>query len=125
MLRLRAGEVQVVTIEDHFRILFGRDRETRLSPLFAGRHSSARWYFRFGSRSTTCVSSAVGRFRVLVGWPQARPGTSLVGLSFSQNMPLALARGMFGAMSGAEFSRVPTSCKVSQCSTALPSAFIR
>ena len=39
-----------------------------------------------------------------------------------QNMPFELALGMFGATHGAEFFGSPTSCSVSQCSTALPSA---
>jgi hypothetical protein len=42
----------------------------------------------------------------------------------AQNIPLALARGMFGAINGAEFFGSPTICKVSQCSIALPSASI-
>jgi hypothetical protein len=42
----------------------------------------------------------------------------------SQNIPLALARGMFGAINGAAFFGSPTICKVSQCSIALPSASI-
>jgi len=41
-----------------------------------------------------------------------------------QNIPFGLERGMFGANHGAEFCGSPTSCKVSQCSIALPSAFI-
>ncbi len=41
-----------------------------------------------------------------------------------QNIPLALARGMFGAINGAEFFGSPTICKVSQCSMALPSTSI-
>jgi hypothetical protein len=45
-------------------------------------------------------------------------------LSPFQNIPFALARGMFGAINGAEFFGSPTTCKVSQCSTALPSEFI-
>lgn len=45
-------------------------------------------------------------------------------LSPFQNIPFALARGMFGAINGAEFFGSPTTCKVSQCSTAFPSAFI-
>ena len=40
----------------------------------------------------------------------------------AQNIPFGLARGMFGAINGAEFFGSPTSCKVSQCSIALPSA---
>ncbi len=47
------------------------------------------------------------------------------GASAAQNIPFGLARGMFGPSSGAEFFGSPTSCNVSQCSTALPSAFIR
>jgi hypothetical protein len=41
-----------------------------------------------------------------------------------QNIPLALARGMLGAINGAEFFGSPTICKVSQCSIALPSTSI-
>ncbi len=41
-----------------------------------------------------------------------------------QNMPFLFAEGMFGANQGAEFSGVPTNCKVSQCSMAFPSASI-
>src|SRR6266853_1369348 len=47
------------------------------------------------------------------------------GAFAAQNIPFGLARGMFGPSSGAEFFGSPTSCNVSQCSTALPSAFIR
>src|SRR5258708_39698897 len=39
----------------------------------------------------------------------------------SQNIPWGLARGMFGATHGAELVGLPTSCRVSQCSTAFPS----
>src|ERR1700726_3250679 len=39
-----------------------------------------------------------------------------------QNMPFELALGMFEATHGAEFFESPTSCSVSQCSTALPNA---
>ena len=42
----------------------------------------------------------------------------------AQNIPFRLARGMFGAINGAEFFGSPTICKVSQCSIALPSASI-
>jgi hypothetical protein len=42
----------------------------------------------------------------------------------AQNIPFALARGMFGAIIGAEFFGSPTICNVSQCSIALPSASI-
>lgn len=41
-----------------------------------------------------------------------------------QNMPCGLARGIFWPIQGAEFFGLPTSCSVSQCSTAFPSAFI-
>ena len=41
-----------------------------------------------------------------------------------QNIPFGLARGIFGASNGAEFFGSPTTCKVSQCSIALPSASI-
>jgi hypothetical protein len=39
-----------------------------------------------------------------------------------QNIPWGLARGMFGAIHGAELVGSPTSCRVSQCSTAFPSS---
>ena len=39
-----------------------------------------------------------------------------------QNIPLGLARGMFGAIKGAEPFGLSTSCRVSQCSIAFPSA---
>ena len=45
-------------------------------------------------------------------------------ISPAQNIPFGLARGMFGAINGAEFFGSPTICKVSQCSIALPSASI-
>jgi len=41
-----------------------------------------------------------------------------------QNIPFGLARGIFGAIRGAEFFGSPTTCNVSQCSIALPSASI-
>jgi hypothetical protein len=50
--------------------------------------------------------------------------TPLFADSFAQNIPFALARGMFGAIIGAEFFGSPTICNVSQCSIALPSASI-
>src|SRR5229473_2744929 len=52
------------------------------------------------------------------------PGESLMADSLAQNIPFGLARGMFGAINGAEFFGSPTICKVSQCSIALPSASI-
>ena len=52
------------------------------------------------------------------------PGKSLMANSLAQNIPFGLARGMFGAINGAEFFGSPTICKVSQCSIALPSASI-
>jgi hypothetical protein len=52
------------------------------------------------------------------------PGESLMADSLAQNIPFGLARGMFGAINGAEFFGSPTTCKVSQCSIALPSASI-
>jgi hypothetical protein len=52
------------------------------------------------------------------------PGESLMADSLAQNIPFPLARGMFGAIIGAEFFGSPTICKVSQCSIALPSASI-
>jgi hypothetical protein len=94
-----------------------RTRTRRHEPLDSRRVGNPSSYLRTFCCLLIFVSSWDGN--------RAQPGTSLVSLSFCQNMPLALARGMFGAMSGAEFWRVPTSCKVSQCSTALPSAFIR
>ena len=51
-------------------------------------------------------------------------GESLMSDSPAQNIPFGLARGMFGAINGAEFFGSPTICKVSQCSIALPSASI-
>jgi hypothetical protein len=41
-----------------------------------------------------------------------------------QNIPSGLARGTFGASHGAESFESPTTCKVFQCSIALPSASI-
>jgi hypothetical protein len=55
------------------------------------------------------------------GW--AGTDSDLRGASV-QNIPFGLARGMFGAINGAELFGSPTTCKVSQCSTALPSASI-
>jgi hypothetical protein len=52
------------------------------------------------------------------------PGESPMADSLAQNIPFGLARGMFGAINGAEFFGSPTICKVSQCSIALPSASI-
>ena len=52
------------------------------------------------------------------------PDESLMADSLAQNIPFGLARGMFGAINGAEFFGSPTICKVSQCSIALPSASI-
>jgi hypothetical protein len=51
-------------------------------------------------------------------------GESFIADSFVQNIPFGFARGMFGAINGAEFFGSPTICKVSQCSIALPSASI-
>lgn len=39
-----------------------------------------------------------------------------------QNMVFELARGMLGAIMGAELSVVPTHCSASQCSMTMPSA---
>src|ERR1700722_17428283 len=52
------------------------------------------------------------------------PGESLMADSLVQNIPFGLARGMFGAINGAELFGSPTTCKESQCSIALPSASI-
>ena len=41
-----------------------------------------------------------------------------------QNLPFVFAAGTFGMSQGAEFFGSPTTCKVSQCSIALPSASI-
>src|SRR5262249_44363602 len=41
-----------------------------------------------------------------------------------QDIPFALVRRMFGAINGAEFFASPTTCKMSQCSIALLSAFV-
>jgi hypothetical protein len=52
-------------------------------------------------------------------------GTRAIGANgIVQNIPFGLARGIFGAIKGAEFFGSPTSCKVSQCSIAFPSASI-
>jgi hypothetical protein len=53
-------------------------------------------------------------------FPSKGPGESLAADSLAQNIPFGLARGMFGAINGAEFFGSPTTCKVSQCSIALP-----
>jgi len=56
--------------------------------------------------------------------PGSDPGAPSMAKLSAQNIPFELTRGRFGASQGAEFFGLPTGCKVSQCSTALPSASI-
>jgi hypothetical protein len=58
------------------------------------------------------------------GAPGSDPGAPSMAKLSAQNIPFELTRGRFGASQGAEFFGLPTGCKVSQCSTALPSVSI-